>query len=377
MLLRRAAALTFLVAVTLMPGTPLRAVSANDTARRTVDVNLGFGQVLMTVTFSEDGSDPPPQALTLDPAAMLFGLADQRGTKVVLAPLESGPVTSRSDGAVLTYRMPQDLPAGMYALSYQGPDSVREVSGTTADIVHIPDQPVYFPDDDEKAFQAIRSRLIGNRVYGYPNVAIDCPGRGQQLQNRVATANSARIVDVVRYTHLTLPVYYNSRRATDVANTPDFIAVNPIIVTFDELEPGGALPAHQRAGTVPCSEAIRVFADAWQIDRELTLRTANDHDEWPAAMLAAIASGQPTIGMTPEMVAFAWGFPPQLGTVADLEKLDVWTYGTGPAAARVRFENGRVIDVTIGEVRSSTDNLRRSGPGLACARHIRRRGTPM
>jgi hypothetical protein len=325
------------------------AASANgqadsDVSGRSMTANLGFSRSIMTLTLAELDTDQLPHPFVLDPAKFSFRIADQRGDQIILSPRETETVQSSHDTASLTYRLPQELPAATYTLSYLGPTRLQNLGGENIVITDITDQSLYYPERDEAQFQAMRNAFLGKRVYGYPNVAIDCKNPTNTLQNKAAVAVSARIVDIVSYEHLTLPVYLDIRPSIRiVASNPSFITINPIIITFGDLEPADTIPGRQRSGTAPCMESIRVLADTWQVYREFTLRSAADHTEWPADLRAAIAAGLPAVGMTPEMLAYVWGFPPQLGTVDDLEKLNVWNYGEGTSTAQATFANGHLI----------------------------------
>ncbi len=58
----------------------------------------------------------------------------------------------------------------------------------------------------------------------------------------------------------------------------------------------------------------------------------------------AILAGHPVPGMTPDMVAWAYGWPPLRKPLAQMRRMSVWEYpGAAPFSSSVVFRNGRVL----------------------------------
>lgn len=95
------------------------------------------------------------------------------------------------------------------------------------------------------------------------------------------------------------------------------------------------------------------FAGAWDLERAISHVSVEDASaRWSATYRNAVLSPAPEAerfssirkGMTPDMVAWIMGWPPQYGTRDELRRQSRWTY-RGPATGDVSvfFRNGRVF----------------------------------
>lgn len=95
------------------------------------------------------------------------------------------------------------------------------------------------------------------------------------------------------------------------------------------------------------------FASTWDLERAISRVSVEDASvRWPATYRNAVLSPAPEAerfssirkGMTPDMVAWIMGWPPQYGTRDELRRQSRWTY-RGPATGDVSvfFRNGHVF----------------------------------
>jgi hypothetical protein len=124
-------------------------------------------------------------------------------------------------------------------------------------------------------------------------------------------------------------------------------ALDPLVVALRDR--GGRGP---RATAMPLPDegpnAYATFSDAWDLERAYSLSSMTEsHPDWPAATRNAIVAAKPKLGMTRDMIAWMLGYPSTYGTIAQLYKLDTWTFDGPPMTDMnynfaFEFKNNRV-----------------------------------
>lgn len=97
--------------------------------------------------------------------------------------------------------------------------------------------------------------------------------------------------------------------------------------------------------TALCAGTYMAFADAWDMEREMSLEDPRAaRARWPARFRKAAAEGEIVKGMTPDMVAATLGWPGEYATPEEMRRWDAWRYdSTPPYNYWVYFRKGRVV----------------------------------
>ncbi len=176
---------------------------------------------------------------------------------------------------------------------------------------------------EDPAQQAMESRYAGKRVWirgDLQNFCASEPGLDIDWPTRTARIQHIYRVDVPFF-ELALGHHIG---ASGFGRDSGFETSSPLLVTF--------APAKEEAGRAHCADRFSFFADAWDLQRALSINSVSKaHPNWPAAMVDAIKHGKVHIGMTHEMVAWALGFPPYRRPLGELYRLSNWTYDDQPA----------------------------------------------
>jgi hypothetical protein len=247
--------------------------------------------------------------------------------------------------------LPGQKPLLTFALEgFPGKVQLASAGGVTS----LPQLHPLVEDDDLRRLQA---RYEGKRVWPYGDFQASCITDSATASGSMGMGRSASFVlrRVVRLYGLGMTLCIGP--SGGLGNS-EFLARNPLVVVLDEprdigftgmawsgsgmpdlTEPGAGIPKR-------CIGFYRHFADAWDVERAYSLVPATRaHPERPAAIHQAVKAGHLQKGMTPDMVAWARGWPSEYGTMAEMRRWKNWRYDDlPPFSFWVRFRNGRVVN---------------------------------
>lgn len=191
------------------------------------------------------------------------------------------------------------------------------------------------PRVDDTDLKTLRRTFVGHTVYG--RASLDC----------VAKPNVHLALEAGDIWHAGLRIVSISRaygreehfsgagmaaEAMEGERGSRYTTVSPLLVTV-------AVPATTKFGTVvssgsgshnprkDCSSFTTTFSGAWDFNRNFALASPQvRHPGWSAAIWSAIRAHSVKNGMTHEMIAVMFGYPPQYGTVAQLDRESAWVY---------------------------------------------------
>jgi len=298
-------------------------------------------------------SPPGPEPFQID-----FGLLGMRligsDSRVITISGNGAPASHRDTvkDDVLTYanadvveasfRLPASLPADMYNVRIDANGAVqngkREQLAITPGISTVP---VYVPALLSDDVQIMRQRYVGKTLGGW-GYCRDTEGNLAFLQS-----STAQVVDVRRTDGDEL----SANMPLGFAGLFIFRSVDPVVFTMTGLTVNSQqvvnAPADKHdSDHFACPKFTMTVADAWQADRAFNPPLVSPL--WPSHFQRSIRDHKPVVGMTPEMVVAAWGYPSAFGTLAQLKKLDRWDYNEpGPFGHGVIFRRGRVISVAL------------------------------
>lgn len=180
--------------------------------------------------------------------------------------------------------------------------------------------------------RALKANYEGKRVWRYPGeydehrdkcILDRGDSRGRLSDNIAASFIITRIERLYATTHLSLPTSFGN---------DGYESVCPLLV-FLKAQPNGH-----------CLGIYRLLSDAWDFERAYSLISPlATSRKWPARMKTRILNGGISKGMTPEMVAWAIGWPSSTATKNDLLKLDHWLYyAPPPYSMDLYFKKGRL-----------------------------------
>lgn len=200
------------------------------------------------------------------------------------------------------------------------------------------------------ALESLTRKYLGKTVWRFGGFELDCfPMPKAQVQYSGTLDSQARVKRIFRLllpSELRLAGGY-SGGAFDWSG--DFIASTPIAIQFDQTH--GLTPTFgsseglsstenaQLLNNPSCRQFTELNADAWQLERLLSLNPASSR---------VPRNPRSLIGLDRWQVAWLWGFPSvDFGTRAELMKRPVWQYANIPFPAQVTFKNDKVIEVEI------------------------------
>jgi hypothetical protein len=127
-----------------------------------------------------------------------------------------------------------------------------------------------------------------------------------------------------------------------------FRALDPLVVALRDL--GGRGP-HPAAMPLPDEgpNAYATFSDDWDLERAYSpISMEQSHPDWPASARNAVVAVKPKLGMTRDMISWMFGYPSTYGTIAQMNRLDTWTFD-GPPSVDINsnysfyFQKDRVV----------------------------------
>ena len=247
-----------------------------------------------------------------------------------------------ADVADAYFPLPSTLPADMYRIAVTLGDAVHDTKGEQLGVISgMESNLVYVPSASSREVETLRT------TYLWAPVAATGRCRDEAGNLVVVSSPSARVVEIERSDasefFSEFPLGFSGRFAFTSINPVAFTVWDPDAQfggTFSE-PPDRADPNHPK-----CPEYRVLFADAWQADR--AFKPPIIDPSWPARFRRAIDEHKPIIGMTPDMVVAAWGFPSAFGSFERLRTLERWEYDEPPPFGHsVRFRNGRVVSVVL------------------------------
>jgi len=114
--------------------------------------------------------------------------------------------------------------------------------------------------------------------------------------------------------------------------------------------PGKVRPTGRRGAHAPvslsdgCRIGTNELSDPWELERTFTTASPEAHRSWTTTVRSAIVDHRIVLGMPRDAVAYVEGYPDSYGTVAEMNRLKVWSYDSpAPFSFSVGFDrNGRV-----------------------------------
>lgn len=178
---------------------------------------------------------------------------------------------------------------------------------------------------------------FGNRfVWTRAGITAVCADDSTGGVARIPFDTHVEVEDIVRVpglrTDLTSPSVFGGSEHYPMT------VVNPVVVTI--VTPRAALQ-----GRNSCARSTLRFAGAWDFERIFRLKSMHAaHPNWTPAVFAELAVGRIHVGMTHAMVAEMLGYPPMLGSIGNLERMQTWEYwAPGPFGCTVYFHGDRVV----------------------------------
>ena len=338
---------------------------------------VGEGDHLV-VTFDRTDVDGTLAPFSIDPTLLDVSLVNVGGnhdrplrprsdaaSTSHLAILEGGEhgAGERSDVVRLSYRIGPGIEPAFYTLHVQRRADRFDGETQTHTLIFQPSPQIMFVSDAAGRAETIdhlRARYLHAFVHGYGgSVSILCS---------TATGTSGFAVPSARIASIEpAPELNQTLRAGNTfafGQTGSYLDLFPIRVRFDQIHgpasfgyiaddlPADADDTSAMANpAAACKNAHLDVAGAWDFERFITRRGAADHLEWPKKFRRAISKGIPIVGMTPEMVAYIWGYPAMYGTKHELAMLPSWTYELPMSSPNeVDFQHGHVTSVQVGQL---------------------------
>jgi len=253
------------------------------------------------------------------------------------------------DLVTLEFPLPGDLREGMYSIRLGSSPRVRDGASRALDLEENR-LPAYIPAASSADVVALRKRYLGKFVYGIgrglSGVCSTPPFRAYGFPPNV----KGKLVGVTRVTGKAPSLQTSSR--------VEFLSIEPLEYEIEtpRSAPSGATAAVPGNASSPlglldapvknCPRLRAEAAGTWQFERTLVLYDPID-PSWPRSFRLAAAKGTALVGMTHAMVAAAWGYPEDFGTVAELQRLRRWDYDMFHS---VTFLNDRVTSVYAGHL---------------------------
>lgn len=192
--------------------------------------------------------------------------------------------------------------------------------------------PHLIPVVTDSVVRALKAKYEGKRVWRYPGeydehrdkCMLDRAGSSGRLSDNIAASFIiTRIERLYATSHLSLPTSFGNQ---------GYESVCPLLV-FLKAQPSGH-----------CLGIYRLLSDAWDFERAYSLTSPLDPGrKWPAKAKTMILSGKISKGMTPDMIAWAIGWPSSTATKNDLLELDHWLYyAPPPYSMDLYFKKGRL-----------------------------------
>jgi len=247
--------------------------------------------------------------------------------------------------AHLEYVVPSNLRAGMYAVEIVGTDALRSADGAPLNPGHLYLPPMlYVPAiSGDDGLRDARRRYLGKTVYAMPS---------DVETGRCAGDPTARVA-LNKYQAATITSIERSVGAVETGyfQNPNgaFLALDPLIVGVRTADNHFVMPPSLPAvirlpKSGACIHRDFMLADPWEIERHFSLRDPREHPEWPARFQSALKQNTVLPGMTHEMVSSILGYPAAYGTIAQLDRLAVWSYDAPtPFQSTVYFRGDAVI----------------------------------
>lgn len=180
--------------------------------------------------------------------------------------------------------------------------------------------PGLYPLVEDSTVRRLRAAYLGRQVWGYGGLLTRQPTGGGYLG-----WDPLRIDGIYRADGYAESIGIGSPGFWSVDLASDFVAINPIVVTFNGQ--------------------YFVLADAWDFERTYSLRSMQQvHPNWSESTLADIKNHTVKLGMTKEMIAWMFGYPATFGSLDEVRELDTWAYDAPtPAQYTVHFHGGVVV----------------------------------
>jgi hypothetical protein len=262
----------------------------------------------------------------------------------------SGALLPRFDVAlkVLTLARIEDKGSTKPGLRFrlEGTDTNVLLFTNEEDVTKLPGLQPLVEDD---TLRRLRNKYIGKKAWVYGDGIFRVVGLTKQPNTEavyyLGNSQSIHIKNLV--------CIYKKQSFVKLGTTDEGVSAdNPLIAVLDlpknfhwkaaEFDTEGL---HQSASFAAQAQAspysvclgfLSNHVDDWDFERTFSLTNLyRVHPHWPHEI---------RIGMTPEMVAWVQGWPPEFGTMAQLKKESKWRYpSVGPFSYWVYFNNGKVV----------------------------------
>ena len=260
-----------------------------------------------------------------------------------------GGVISRSDLAlkVLTLAQSENKNDTKPLLRFLIVGSSRSVLLPTneADVTKLPGLQPLVQDD---TLRRLQNKYVGKRVWACGAGCFQVVGLTRQPNTEACYyLDNAQPVSIKRLVRV-----YREQSFVKLGTTDAGVSTrNPLIAVLDlpkrfhweaasfstegKTSPGFASQA-QASPQTACLGFMSNHVDDWDFERTFSLvNLYRVHPQWPHEL---------RIGMTPDMAAWVWGWPPEYGSMAQLRRKNKWRYpGVGPFNFWVYFKNGKVV----------------------------------
>jgi hypothetical protein len=245
-------------------------------------------------------------------------------------------VVEGSSGNVVSAGSPESGET-VYAVEPPTAQDMYAISASTA--TSNASAPMYFyiasPRANDSDLKTLQRAFTGRMVYGKASLhCVSKPNVHLALEAGDIWHAGLRIVSITRaygaearFSGAGMP-----SEAMEGERASSYTSANPLIVTV-------AVPATTKFSTVvssgygshnprkDCSSFTTTFSGAWDFNRNFSLVSPQmRHPGWSAAIWSVIRTHSVKKGMTHEMIAVMFGYPPQYGSVAQLDGESTWVY---------------------------------------------------
>jgi hypothetical protein len=216
----------------------------------------------------------------------------------------------------------QSIDRNEFAFAVDG--SRRKIIIASAPPSHLPG--LLALSEDDPVAHALNARYAGRKVWERGGIDVNCVGA---VPGGIFSggANGARPLTIQKIFRVARSAYElaigHQLGASGGSRDSVFADEEPLLVRLDV--PAGVFPAAD--GSQSCLVWYRFFSDAWDLQREYSVRSASEeHPDWPRHILDLIARDELEKGMTHEQVAWAFGYPAHYGAPPSIDALPAWRY---------------------------------------------------
>ncbi len=308
-------------------------------------------------------------SFTVQPRDIRLQVLDGRGRPADMAAVIQAPADDPLPQTVDKYGSrsvtipivvtPDQAPAGMYTLRAR--TRPLAAKGTNSDELRAistwpVDQRFYWLPSAtaERTLKFLRTKYLGKRVFLYPGLSVEVVS-----DSDVQARFSPEGLTEATIKNISLsggPPQMTAIGATDEGSgyirsrlfTVELSFKKPPGYTFASFSATGPPIAESelRAGlSPPGARYLCHFAGLWDFERYFALKhpfAANS--KWPRSVRQAIRDQEIRKGMTPDQVAWAYGWPDEFGTVSEMRHWTSWRYDSAPPFSFwVTFARGRVV----------------------------------